>query len=145
MTETIAAPSGIQHYVRDVLTREVLDQQPAHVRQILLETRVLDRLSADVSVAIDRVVRDQATCERFEQCLPTHHEPVGELPVEPLTEREMEVLSRVAAGWANQQIAEDLVVVVDTVKKHVSNLLRKLNADNRTQAVGRARALGLLA
>jgi LuxR family maltose regulon positive regulatory protein len=55
------------------------------------------------------------------------------------------VLSLVAVGLANEQIAQRLVAVVDTVKKHVSHVLRKLNADNRTQAVTRARALGLLA
>jgi LuxR family transcriptional regulator, maltose regulon positive regulatory protein len=64
--------------------------------------------------------------------------------MEPLTEREMEVLRLVAEGHANQHIAEQLVVVLDTVKKHVSHILRKLGADNRTQSVARARALGLL-
>ncbi|HEY1297973.1 MAG TPA: helix-turn-helix transcriptional regulator [Chloroflexota bacterium] len=145
MTETFTAQSGIHNYVRDVLTREVLDRQPAHVREVLLESRVFDRLSADMSVAIGRVVRDPADFERLDQCLPVPGELVAEWPVESLTEREMEVLSLVAAGLANQQIAQSLVVVVDTVKKHVSHVMRKLNADNRTQAVVRARALGLLA
>jgi ATP/maltotriose-dependent transcriptional regulator MalT len=49
-----------------------------------------------------------------------------------------------AAGRSNQQIADELVVVLDTVKKHVSHILDKLGAANRTQAVARARALGLL-
>jgi ATP/maltotriose-dependent transcriptional regulator MalT len=64
--------------------------------------------------------------------------------VEPLSDRELEVLELLAAGRSNQQIADELVVVLDTVKKHVGHILDKLGAANRTQAVARARALGLL-
>jgi LuxR family maltose regulon positive regulatory protein len=64
--------------------------------------------------------------------------------VEPLSDRELEVLGLLAAGRSNQQIADELVVVLDTVKKHVGHILDKLGAANRTQAVARARALGLL-
>jgi ATP/maltotriose-dependent transcriptional regulator MalT len=63
---------------------------------------------------------------------------------EPLSPRELEVLRLLAAGKSNQQIADELVVVPDTVKKHVGHILSKLSAANRTQAVARARALGLL-
>jgi len=63
---------------------------------------------------------------------------------EPLTDRELQVLALLAAGISNQQIASDLVVALETVKKHVSHILGKLGAANRTQAVARARALGLL-
>jgi LuxR family maltose regulon positive regulatory protein len=64
--------------------------------------------------------------------------------LEPLSERELEVLRRVAAGYSNQEIAQDLVVALSTVKKHISNMYGKLEADSRTQAVARARDLGLL-
>jgi LuxR family maltose regulon positive regulatory protein len=64
--------------------------------------------------------------------------------VEPLSDRELEVLRLVAAGRPNREIAEELVVVLDTVKKHVGRVLDKLGAVNRTQAVARARELGLL-
>ncbi len=64
--------------------------------------------------------------------------------VEPLTDRELEVLRLLAAGRSNQRIAHDLVVALDTVKKHVTHLLGKLGAANRTEAVARARQLGLL-
>jgi LuxR family maltose regulon positive regulatory protein len=63
---------------------------------------------------------------------------------EPLTTRELEVLELLAAGRSNQRIAQELVVSLDTVKKHVSRVLDKLGAANRTEAVARARALGLL-
>src|SRR5215468_6354616 len=64
--------------------------------------------------------------------------------VEALSTRELQVLRLLASGRSNQQIADELVVVLETVKKHVGHILVKLSAANRTQAVARARALGLL-
>jgi LuxR family maltose regulon positive regulatory protein len=64
--------------------------------------------------------------------------------VEQLTSRELEVLGMLAAGKSNQAIAGQLFVTLDTVKKHVSHLLGKLGAENRTEAVTRARELGLI-
>jgi LuxR family transcriptional regulator, maltose regulon positive regulatory protein len=64
--------------------------------------------------------------------------------VEQLTSRELEVLTMLAAGRSNQAIASQLVVTLDTVKKHVSHLLGKLGAANRTEAVARARELELI-
>lgn len=52
-----------------------------------------------------------------------------------LTDREREVLSLMAEGMSNPVIAEDLMVSRSTVKFHVSNILSKLNADSRTEAV----------
>lgn len=63
---------------------------------------------------------------------------------DPLSTREQEVLHLLAGGASNQEIAERLVITLDTVKRHVSNILSKLGASNRTQAVTRARSLGLL-
>jgi LuxR family maltose regulon positive regulatory protein len=71
------------------------------------------------------------------------HEPAS-LLLDPLSEREQEVLRLLAQGASNQEIAEHLVVTAATVKFHVSNILSKLQARNRTQAVARARSLGLL-
>ena len=64
--------------------------------------------------------------------------------VEQLTARELEILVLLAAGMANPRIAEQLVVSLDTVKKHVSHVLGKLGAANRIEAVTRARQLGLI-
>ena len=65
-------------------------------------------------------------------------------PVEALSPRELEVLRLLATGAPNQRIAETLVVGVTTVKTHVRNVLAKLDATNRTEAVARARELGVL-
>ena len=54
------------------------------------------------------------------------------------------MLRLLAAGRSNQRIAYELVVALDTVKKHVTHVLGKLGAANRTEAVARARQLGLI-
>ena len=64
--------------------------------------------------------------------------------VEQLTSRELEVLGMLAAGSSNRAIARELVVSLDTVKKHVGHVLGELGAANRTEAVARARQLGLI-
>jgi LuxR family maltose regulon positive regulatory protein len=64
--------------------------------------------------------------------------------VDQLTVRELEILRLLAAGAPNQAIAEQLVVTLDTVKKHITHLLGKLGAANRTEAAAIARQLGLI-
>ena len=69
--------------------------------------------------------------------------PKSEL-IEPLSERELEVLELIAEGLTNQEIASRLFLALNTVKAHSSNIYGKLGVHSRTQAVARARALGLL-
>jgi LuxR family maltose regulon positive regulatory protein len=64
--------------------------------------------------------------------------------VEPLTERELEVLRLLASGRSNAEMAAELFVEQSTVKTHLIHLYRKLGVHSRTQTVVRARALGLL-
>ncbi len=64
--------------------------------------------------------------------------------IEPLSRRELEVLRLLATGVTNAELARELVISVNTAKKHVANILRKLDAPNRAKAVRRARDLGLL-
>jgi LuxR family maltose regulon positive regulatory protein len=68
----------------------------------------------------------------------------AQLLAEPLTERELEVLHLVAAGLSNQEIAQELVIALSTVKSHINHIYGKLGAKSRVQAVSRAQALGLL-
>jgi LuxR family maltose regulon positive regulatory protein len=64
--------------------------------------------------------------------------------VEPLSEREREVLQLLVEGTSNREIANHLVLSVNTVKKHVFNICSKLNVQSRTQAIAKARTLNLL-
>ena len=63
---------------------------------------------------------------------------------EPLTERELEVLGVVAKGASNKEIAERLFIAEGTVKNHLTNILNKLDARDRAQAVLKAKELGLI-
>ena len=59
-------------------------------------------------------------------------------------QRELEVLHLIALGRTNEEIAQQLVVARGTIKAHASHIYRKLHVANRTEAVARARQLGLL-
>jgi LuxR family maltose regulon positive regulatory protein len=61
-----------------------------------------------------------------------------------LTPRELEVLQLIAIGDSNQTIASKFVITLSAVKKHTGNIFNKLNVKSRTQAIVRARELGLL-
>ena len=67
------------------------------------------------------------------------------IPGETLSERELEILRLLAEGHSNQEIGQTLYIGVGTVKWYLTHLYDKLDVSNRTQAVARARELGLLA
>lgn len=70
--------------------------------------------------------------------------PAGGDLIEPLSEREVEVLAAIAEGLTNREIAQRLYISERTVKWHASNIYGKLQVGNRTEAVARARGLGIL-
>ncbi|MEW5960245.1 MAG: response regulator transcription factor [Chloroflexota bacterium] len=63
--------------------------------------------------------------------------------IEPLSEREVEVLQWLALGASNREIGQQLYIAESTVKRHVYNIFGKLNVHNRTQAALQARRLGI--
>ncbi|WP_129628879.1 response regulator [Candidatus Oscillochloris fontis] len=66
----------------------------------------------------------------------TSIDPAAEFPIfTPLSDREIEVLERIAAGGSNKEIADSLSISTQTVKNHISSILRKLSLNDRTQAV----------
>jgi LuxR family maltose regulon positive regulatory protein len=64
--------------------------------------------------------------------------------LEPLSERELELLRLIADGLSNQEIAQKLIIALGTVKAHTASIYGKLDVHSRTQAVARARELKLL-
>jgi len=64
--------------------------------------------------------------------------------VEPLTSREEDILNWLSAGLTNQEIADELIISAETVKKHTSHIYQKLGVHNRTEAAAKARELNLL-
>ena len=97
-----------------------------------VDRHVLERVAILIA-AFDRAANDAAGADSARRSL-----------VVQLTERELEVLTHLATGKPNREIADELYVSLNTVKKHITHILDKLGAANRTAAVDRARALGLL-
>ena len=75
---------------------------------------------------------------------PEKTEPCASSLVDPLTQRELEVLQLIAQGLSNREIGERLFLALDTVKGHNRKIYGKLQVQRRTEAVARARELGLL-
>ena len=138
---TLAAPEG---YLRLFLNEGAV---VADLLRTLLIGRRLESLAAPEKVPRAFLTR---LCAAFERqgtpVLPAAPSGAVAAPglVVPLSRREQEVLGLVAAGKPNQAIARELFIGLDTVKRHVSHLFVKLDVSNRTEAVARARALGLL-
>lgn len=101
-----------------------------------IAARILDRFSS--------LMTRPAPIEEKVELNPGLGKSVGALDAPKFTSREMEVLKLLAQGARNKEIAETLIIAERTVKIHVGNILAKLNADNRTEAVTMALKLGLL-
>jgi LuxR family maltose regulon positive regulatory protein len=110
--------------------RAFLDEAPA-ILEYLPDVR---EVAPDF---VDRVLR-YARVATSKQSLAAEH------LIEPLTDREMDVLPLLAAGLTNKEIAEALYIAPGTVKQHLKNIYGKLQVHNRTEAAKRAQELGLL-
>lgn len=93
-----------------------------------------------LDLLLTTVTEQDRTRSEDEGKQPRHAQPL----LDPLSERELEVLRLIAAGASNEEIAGQLVIAISTVKRHVSNIFGKLEVSNRTQAVIRAQSIGLL-
>jgi DNA-binding NarL/FixJ family response regulator len=72
------------------------------------------------------------------------HEPISGALIEPLTERERQILRLLATGLSSTRIAAELVIAVSTTRSYLKSIYRKLDAHSRDEAVARARTLGWL-
>jgi LuxR family maltose regulon positive regulatory protein len=128
---TLAEPQG---YVR-----LFVDEGPAMAE--LLRLAVSQQIAPDYAgkllVAFPTDVSGAARTHREARATP-------HILAEPLSEREIEVLRLIAEGYKYREIAEKLVVSINTVRHHTRNVYSKLAVNNRTQAIGRAKDLNLL-
>lgn len=76
--------------------------------------------------------------------LPAETDRVSQQPIDPLTDRELEVLAEIAAGYTNEEIADRLFISPGTAKRHTSNIYLKLDAHHRAEAAAKGRELGLV-
>jgi LuxR family maltose regulon positive regulatory protein len=124
----------------------------AHQRIILDEGTAMQNLLRDWLVSAENSpsrLYAQSLLSQFssQSVLPSEAQAqhfAGENLIEPLSPREIEVLSLIADGKTNKEIAQQLIVSPGTIKAHTSNIYRKLDVANRTEAVARARQLSIL-
>ncbi len=120
-------------------TRSFLDERDQLVD--LLQRLVRQKSKASVYA---RLLLSKLVPGSLPELPPTSATPAQTRLIEPLTDRELAVLSQVAAGRSNQEIAELLVISLGTVKAHIYHITAKLGARSRTEAVVRARKAGLI-
>ncbi len=113
------------------------DTLPPHLAAVVERGR-----THDINTAIKEIIADFSRSS--EQGKATAHLTFHKLLIDVLTERELEVLALIATGLTNQQIAEHFVITAGTAKWYVSQIFSKLDVNNRTQAVARARELNLI-
>ncbi|MCC6615794.1 MAG: tetratricopeptide repeat protein [Anaerolineae bacterium] len=97
-------------------------------------------LSAAADLAHTALLAETSNAPVTSPTASAHHDAL----VEPLSERELEVLRLLADGFSNQEIAERLVLALGTVKAHNHNIFSKLGVGNRVRAIARAKSLGLI-
>ena len=111
--------------------------EDAPMAQLLRET-------ASHNICLDYVNRLLTAFEAEKIRFPVSMPPRSSALLETLTPRERDVLHLISQGLSNKDIAEKLVIALNTVKRHTSSIYGKLSVKSRTQAVARARELGLL-
>jgi DNA-binding NarL/FixJ family response regulator len=123
-----------------------LDALRAGARGYLLKDVTLDQLVGAIrTIAAGGTLLQPALTDRLLRAASEHTVDVGGIDrPQTLTERELDILRLVAAGYSNREIASALHLATGTVKNHVSNVLLKLGVRDRTRAVLRALDLGLL-
>jgi LuxR family maltose regulon positive regulatory protein len=134
----------------DHLKRSLALAEPAGYFRIFVDegppmARLLyQALSVEISPSYVKRLLAAFPDMEMEQTKPEVMQISGDEWIEPLSERELEVLQLVADGFTNQEIAARLYLSLNTVKAHTRNIYSKMGVNNRTQAGARARTLGLL-
>lgn len=133
------------------LFRTFLDEGPSMASLILQVANGMEKGNLKIS---DQVKKEYISCllSLFKKhaIMPSRNldgktqEEQPEWMIEPLSEREKQVLQLVAEGLTNQEIADQLIISLSTVKKHINNIYGKLQVRNRTQAINYARKLQFL-
>jgi LuxR family maltose regulon positive regulatory protein len=143
---------GNQSQALSTLERTLALAQPQSYQRIFVdEGEAMRLLIADFRLTIaSRASHLLAYTEKLLAAFPLTHSPNPPVPSpqsllpDPLSPRELEILHLVAQGLSNTEISQRLYLALSTVKGHNQRIFDKLQAQNRTEAVARARELGLL-
>jgi LuxR family maltose regulon positive regulatory protein len=122
-----------------------LDEGPGML-QLLREAsahEIMPDYTHRLLAAFEAEQRKSAAKPDLPPALPQGHRD-GEPLIEPLSQRELQILGLIAQGYSNREIGERLFLALDTVKGHNRKIFDKLQVRSRTEAIARARELGLL-
>lgn len=156
--------SLISIHILHALAHEALDQTKAareHITQALqlaapegysrafldegqLIAELLPKVHHITPAFVDKIIDGLQKQESKSSISPPEISPPAPKLIEPLTRRELQVIQLIAAGYSNQEIADELVIALSTVKRHISNIYGKTGVKSRTQAVLQATELGLI-
>lgn len=138
--------SALLHSQNQGYQRVYLDEGPLMCTLLSTLSRKPHRVDPGY---LERLLRGFSPASLAPQAEARHalrQEPMhGATPLEPLSDRELQVLRLIAAGLSNKEAAQELIMAQSTVQWHTKNIYRKLNVNSRTQASLRARQLGILA
>lgn len=154
-----------EHYIQAAQLLALAELQPSNimgwlpkwVQRTSLKKRIEQKLTADAlddayedgqKLDVESVIRsfllanmDQAAAD---SPIPAHILQANSCLIEPLSERELEVLAYIGKGLSNQEIANEMVVELSTIKKHLTHIYGKLDVGSRAQAILRSQELGLI-
>jgi LuxR family transcriptional regulator, maltose regulon positive regulatory protein len=140
--------AGAADLALDCLERSLKSAEPEGFMRVYLDEGLpvvkLLREAARRGVESQYCARLLREFQRPKQTRPLATIGIQSVLIEPLSERELEILQLLAEGYANREIGDRLYISLSTVKGHISNIFGKLPAKNRTEAVARARQLGIL-
>lgn len=150
LVEALARSAASDHEGALGVLRAAVDlaAETGHVQLFVEQGEALNRLLADLisepTPLSERSLAHLGAIRNAMSSRSTRPSADRSAIIDPLSARELEVLELVASGRSNAQIAEDLYIAIDTVKRHMTHILAKLGASNRTEAAARARRLGIV-
>ena len=119
----------------------------AQLRQDLGDDHFEEAWQQGATLSVELIVArllGKPTDDILKRNFPTHIIEANNGLIEPLSDRELEVMSLIVKGLSNREIAEQLVIGISTVKKHINHIYGKLNVSSRPRAIAQAGELGLV-
>jgi LuxR family maltose regulon positive regulatory protein len=134
---------GNREHALNRLHQALLLAEPAGYVRIFVDEGISEMLSEAAAQDISPAYSHKLLAA-FESASRSELSPVSQSLVDPLSERELEILQLIGDGLSNREVSERLFIALDTVKGHNRNIYQKLQVKRRTEAVARARELGLI-
>jgi LuxR family maltose regulon positive regulatory protein len=138
------SPSACDYLARALEMAAPQDYYRAFLDEDMQVMALLPAVRHTAPAFVDRLLAYAGVPEPSVRIAKPRRDTLAQPLVEPLSERELEVLGLIAAGFTNAEIAQKLFIAVGTAKRHINHIYGKLDVGSRTQAIAKARDLQLL-